>query len=142
MTIWGVDPGLKGSAAMSEGSRCTVLRLGNFCPSPGDRVFLERPLSVTGQSTKGNESMWMRYGQLVDLCRRTGAIVEEVHPRTWQAAIGLSAGPREPKKSHKRRIAATVRRCFVSIDGGSEDDLDSAGILLYALGRTGREAVT
>ena len=142
MTVWGVDPGLRGTAARRVGDRVVVCHVVAMSPESGDVVYIERPLSVTGQSRRGNETQWMRYGALVDRIRRAGARVVEVHPRTWQAALRLTAGRGETKTAHKARMARALIRSFGgAVDGADERDCDALGLLLYGLHREGIGAV-
>ena len=127
--IVALDPGLKGGAAMrDEAGQLVVLPLSLYLLQPTRATHVvEEMLPVPGRSVQSTMTTAKNWGAMMSTVSRCGPTVT-VHPRTWQAALGLSAGKGEAKAAHKRRIQAAMQRCY-----GRDVPLDlaDAAAILY-----------
>jgi hypothetical protein len=136
--IIAIDPGQKGAAAWMDGPGLHVVKLAEFEPIAGAHYVVEELLPVPGRSVQSTMTTAREWGALVERLSVAGT-VETVHPKTWQAALRLSAGRGEAKTVHKRRIQATVERAYgrtVPLDLA-----DAAAIHWWAVHRVKRDGV-
>jgi len=136
--IVAIDPGQKGAAAWMDGPTFHVVKLADFRPIAGAHYVVEELLPVPGRSVQSTMTTAREWGALVERLSAVGT-VETVHPKTWQAALQLSAGRGEAKTAHKRRIQATVERadgCAIPLDLA-----DAAAIHWWAMHRVKRDGV-
>lgn len=132
--IHGVDPGLKGTRAYRDDAglmRCVPLTA-DWRPAAGDVVWLEETLPVPGRSVQSTSTTERNYGDLLRRIRDAGAELRTVHPRTWQASMGLCKARGEKSAAYKTRMAQRFAQAYPSI--GVMKDADSVGILHYGLG--------
>lgn len=83
-------------------------------------AYVEELLSIPGDGRQGTVTGSRNHAVLTEALRRTGARIVMVHPKTWQARLGLGAYRGEGRKHHKARMHRLTRPIVIAARGTIE----------------------
>jgi len=131
MIVAGIDIGARGGVALYDGATWRTWQASRSAPlwrivrdvaASNDVAawYVERPIILSHDGRKGQQTTGRGVGQLdvvLDGLRRV-----DVHPSTWQAALGLLSGGRRNRAQHKATLRATASRMVGrDLDEGEAD---------------------
>ena len=140
MIICGIDPGKKGAIAR-------IMHSGRYevCPMPDtprgildeifrihiDRLYIEKAQSMPGQGVVSVFNYGHDYGMIKGMLLARGVPFEEVGPRKWKIAMGVTCPPKSTNKERKLKATRAAQQLFpdatlVGPKGGLLDGLAEA----------------
>jgi Holliday junction resolvasome RuvABC endonuclease subunit len=130
MIVLGIDPGASGGLALLRqdgGGGIHVLDCVKVPPSDvdlwrwfadlsdshyADLAVLEKVHAMPGQGVSSTFRFGQSYGSLRMAVIAAGIPLEEVTPRKWQPAVGVSSVKGEAKTQHKNRLKARAQELY------------------------------